>query len=128
MVERVVEGAIAAAGQGDNENLLTDLYERLDDFERYENFTDQPIGAVAARIAKDMGFEPEWRSWADMSWAKAEAKTEHPDSPFTGLVHRCPDEDDEHGRPGRRRDGSAGRLEARNSSNPPVPNPPPLTT
>ena len=94
LVERVVEGAIG--DRGDAENLLTDLYERLDEFERFENFTDQPIGAVAARISRSMGLEPDWRQWAEEPWALAEAKTNHPDSPFTGLVLESEgDEDDD---------------------------------
>ncbi len=101
-VERVIEGTIG--GRSDAENLLTDLYERLDEFERFENFTDQPIGAVAARIGRSMGLEPDWRQWADEPWALAEAKTNHPDSPFTGLVMESdededPDDDDGTGPP-----------------------------
>ncbi len=93
LVERVVEGAIG--GRSDAENLLTDLYERLDEFERFENFMDQPVGVVAARISKSMGLEPEWHRWADEPWARVEAKSNHPESPFTGLVMESEGDEDE---------------------------------
>jgi hypothetical protein len=58
------------------ERLLDDLDERLDDYE--DALQEAPIGALVARICKDLGVTPDWSLWDDQDWALEHLRTTAP--------------------------------------------------
>jgi len=80
---RLVEQAIEAeAGEGDVEQLLADLHERLEDPDDTADFADRPMGVLIARICRDLGVAPDWSLWEDQEWAIDEAAAKPRGSPF----------------------------------------------
>ncbi len=83
-VMEIVEQAIGDEAEGDRaEALLTELVERLERPEDEADFTDRPIGELAARICAELGLSPDWSLWKDEDWAVEEAESrERSGSPF----------------------------------------------
>jgi hypothetical protein len=44
---------------------------------------DLPLGALAARIARELGYTIVWGEWQDRDWAKAAEAASPPEAPFT---------------------------------------------
>jgi hypothetical protein len=78
-VEDAVERAIYAEAQGETaEDLLGDLYERLQDPRDDADFADRPIGELIADICKALGVTPDPSLWEDEDWAIEEARRPDP--------------------------------------------------
>ena len=77
-VENAIEDEFDAA---DAEELLDEVYERLDAYDEAE-FVDRPIGEMMARICKDLGVTPDWSLFEDEDWAVEEARTQVAGSPY----------------------------------------------
>ena len=80
-VENAIEDEFDAA---DAEELLDEVYERLDAYDEAE-FVDRPIGEMMARICKDLGVTPDWSLFEDEDWAVEEARTQVAGSPYAGV-------------------------------------------
>jgi len=93
-VRDVLEDMIEAeAGEdaGRADLMLKGLYGALDDIRQEEDFTETPISQVAGRIAKDLGFTPDWKAWARKDWARNERDVEG--SPYGPKPRIIQDED-----------------------------------
>jgi hypothetical protein len=66
----------------EDEERLTELKERLDDYERLVDFGDRPVSAFVANICKAMGLEFDWSRFEHDPWAIQEAETKPEGSPF----------------------------------------------
>jgi hypothetical protein len=88
MIEHAVERVIARQETDDeddddeNDDLGGDLYERLDEYERFTDFTDRPVSAFVATLCDAMGLEFDWSQFAHDAWAVDEAETQPDGSPF----------------------------------------------
>jgi hypothetical protein len=84
-VERIVE-RVAREACGEDEaaldRLMTDAVERLDDEDLYGAVLDRPVGELVALICRDLGLDPDWARLSEEAWAKAEARSGLPGSPF----------------------------------------------
>ena len=68
-VELTIERAIEAEAGGETaENLLGDLYERLEDYDLAE-FATRPVGELIVRICKQIGVTPDPSLWEDEDWS-----------------------------------------------------------
>jgi hypothetical protein len=56
--------------------------ERLDTDDIYGLVTRRPVGELVALICRDLGLDPDWDVLAEEAWAKAEAASGTPGSPF----------------------------------------------
>ena len=66
-VKRIVEASIKAnAGPRDTENLLRDLYERLEDPDIEAELGSRPIGEIVAGICRDLGITPDLSQFTDV--------------------------------------------------------------
>jgi hypothetical protein len=82
-VAEIAREAIETGGADDCVGaVLAELYERLGDDE--VDFTDRPIGALVAKICRDLGVRPDWNRWATEAWAVDEALARAPGSPYGG--------------------------------------------
>jgi hypothetical protein len=79
IAREAIEAGVADDGVGE---ALAELYERLGDDE--VDFTDRPIGALVAKICRDLGVSPDWSQWAAEAWAVDEALARAPGSPYAG--------------------------------------------
>jgi hypothetical protein len=79
MIRRAVEQVMAA---DEDEDRFDDLYERLDEYESFTDFTDRPVSAFIANICDAMGLEFDWDQFAYDPWAMKEAETRPEGSPF----------------------------------------------
>jgi hypothetical protein len=79
-VERVIERQEAEDDEDDGRG--DDLYERLDEYERFTDFTDRPVSAFVATLCDAMGLEFDWSQFAHDPWAIDEAETQPEGSPF----------------------------------------------
>ena len=93
-VRDVLEDMIEAeAGEDASraDELLKGLYSCLDVIAEEDDFTEMPISQVANRIAKDLGFTPDWKAWARKDWARNERDVEG--SPYGPKPRIVQDED-----------------------------------
>jgi hypothetical protein len=82
-VRHAVERAIETdAAESDVEHLLVDLVERMPQLDDDPGLLDLPIGALAIRFCRQMGWEPDPRLWEDEPWAIEEIRTRPAGSPF----------------------------------------------
>jgi hypothetical protein len=75
----VLEGMIEAeAGEdlGRADTLLKGLYSSLDEISAEDGFTEAPIGQIAMRVCKRLGFTPDWKAWSRKDWARKERYVE----------------------------------------------------
>jgi hypothetical protein len=79
MIEHAVERVIE---RQDDDNLGGDLYERLDEYESFTDFTDRPVSAFVATLCDAMGLEFDWAQFVHDAWAMDEAETQPEGSPF----------------------------------------------
>jgi hypothetical protein len=79
-VERVIERQETEDDEDDGRG--DDLYERLDEYERFTDFTDRPVSAFVATLCDAMELEFDWAQFAHDAWAKDEAETQPEGSPF----------------------------------------------
>jgi hypothetical protein len=79
MIERAVGRVLSDLK---DEERLTELNERLDDYERLTDFTDRPVSVFVANICKAMGLEFDWSQFEHDPWAMQEAETRPQGSPF----------------------------------------------
>jgi hypothetical protein len=87
----------AAAARGeeyDYAELLTDLRERLDDYDDYSDFGRLPVGAVVANICRVMGIAFDPALWQDEPWAVAEMAEKPEGSPYTEWQPETANDDD----------------------------------
>jgi hypothetical protein len=61
---------------------LTDLYERLEDYDDYSDLGHLPVGAVVENICRVMGLEFDPVFWQDEPWAVAEMAEKPEGSPY----------------------------------------------
>jgi hypothetical protein len=80
MIEHAVERVIAR--QDEDDDLGGDLYERLEEYESFTDFTDRPVSAFVATLCDAMGLEFDWAQFVHDAWAVDEAKTQPEGSPF----------------------------------------------
>jgi len=67
------------------ERLKGELKERLEEEDPEDIFfnrTHWPIGEAIALICQDLGLEPDWDCWENRAWARQEAETSPPGSPY----------------------------------------------
>ena len=79
MIRRAVEQVMAA---DEDEDRFDELYERLDEYESFTDFTDRPVSAFVADICNALGLEFDWDQFAYDPWAMQEAETQPEGSPF----------------------------------------------
>jgi hypothetical protein len=79
MIERAVGRLLSDLK---DEERLTELNERLDDYERLTDFTDRPVSEFVATICKAMGLEFDWSQFEHDAWAMQEAEAKAEGSPF----------------------------------------------
>jgi hypothetical protein len=79
MIRRAVEQVMAA---DEDEDRFDELYERLDEYESFTDFTDRPVSAFVADICNALGLEFDWDQFAYDPWAMQEAETKPEGSPF----------------------------------------------
>jgi len=91
----------------DVERLRDALTERLYEDEVFAGRDSWPIGEAIALICQDLGLEPDWDRWETRNWARPEAGTSPPGSPYA-TVADPPDP--------RRRTGTQQYREARGLS------------
>jgi hypothetical protein len=89
MIRRAVEQVLANQQADDDEDASTEdedrfdeLYERLDEYESFTDFTDRPVSEFVANLCDAMGLEFDWSQFAYDPWAMQEAETEPEGSPF----------------------------------------------
>ena len=119
---RAVEETIEASTRDPDEveQLKQELKERLEEEDPEDIFfnrTHWPIGEAIALICQDLGLEPDWDRWEARPWARKEAETSPPGSPYA-TVARPPDP--------HRATGTDHYRKARGL--PPLDGPPPLRT
>lgn len=85
-VERAVKKAIASRAHNPNHrgkwDLFSDLDDRLEDFDDYDEDGERPIGAVVESICKAVGLQFDPALWEQEPWAIAEIKTKPAGSPY----------------------------------------------
>jgi hypothetical protein len=84
---RAVEETIEAStcDPDEVERLKTELKERLETEDPDDIFfirTHWPIGEAIALICQDLGLDPDWDRWENRRWARKEAETSPPGSPY----------------------------------------------
>ena len=84
---RAVEETIeASTGDPDEvERLKAELKERMETEDPDDIFfvrTHWPIGEAIALICQDLGLDPDWDRWENRPWARKEAETSPPGSPY----------------------------------------------
>jgi hypothetical protein len=79
MIRRAVEQVIA---RDEDDDRFDELYERLDEYESFTDFTDRPVSAFIANICNAMGLEFDWDQFEYDPWAIQEAETKPEGSPF----------------------------------------------
>ena len=119
---RAVEETIEASTRDPDEveQLKQELKERLEEEDPEDIFfnrTHWPSGEAIALICQDLGLEPDWDRWEARPWARKEAETSPPGSPYA-TVARPPDP--------HRATGTDHYRKARGL--PPLDGPPPLRT
>lgn len=84
-VEKVIDVELTRQEEDDeepNEDLFSDLYEKLDTYENFVDYANDPIGGIAIKICRDMGLSPDPALWENQPWAIAEIENQVKDSPF----------------------------------------------
>ena len=84
-VEKVIEVELARQEEADeepNEDLFSELYEKLDVYENFVDYARDPIGGIAVKLCRDMGLSPDPALWENQPWAIAEIENQVKDSPF----------------------------------------------
>jgi hypothetical protein len=84
-VEKVIDVELARQEEDDeepNEDLFSDLYEKLDIYENFVDYANDPIGGIAVKVCRDLGLKPDPALWENEPWAIAEIETQAKDSPF----------------------------------------------
>jgi hypothetical protein len=84
-VEKVIDVEIARQEEADeepNEDLFSELYEKLDIYENFVDYAHDPIGGIAVKVCRDMGLSPDPALWENQPWAIAEIESQAKDSPF----------------------------------------------
>ena len=84
-VERIVE-RVAKDAVGEDadalDKLMTEAGDRLDDEDLYGDVLNRPVGELVALICRDLKLDPDWARLAQEPWARAEAASGAPGSPF----------------------------------------------
>ena len=85
-VSRIVTQAIEAEHTGKagytGYHLEAALSSRLEDEDVQRDIGRQPLGAIAARICRDLRLDPDWRRWEAEYWALEEIRTKATGSPY----------------------------------------------
>ena len=84
-VEKVIDVEITrqeAEDEEPNEDLFSDLYEKLDIYENFVDYANDPIGGIAVKLCRDLGLSPDPALWENQPWAIAEIEQRVKDSPF----------------------------------------------
>jgi hypothetical protein len=91
-VERAVKKAIGSRDHNpryrERWDLFSDLDDRLEDFDDYDEDGDLPIGAIVESICKVLGLTFDPSLWEHEPWAIAEIKTKPAGSPYADWVTR----------------------------------------
>jgi hypothetical protein len=66
----------------EDEDRFDELYERLDEYESFTDFTDRPVSGFVADICNALGLEFDWDQFEYEPWAMQEAETKPEGSPF----------------------------------------------
>jgi hypothetical protein len=94
--EKVIEVEIGSQeenGEEPNEDLFSDLYEKLDIYESFVDYANDPIGGIAVKVCRDLGLNPDPALWQNEAWAILEIENKAADSPFVnGEFRGAPDE------------------------------------
>jgi hypothetical protein len=84
-VEKIIDVELVRQEEEDeepNENLFSDLYEKLDIYENFVDYAEDPIGGIAVKVCRDLGLSPDPALWQNEAWAQEEIENQVPDSPF----------------------------------------------
>jgi hypothetical protein len=84
-VEKVIDVELTRQEEDDeepNEDLFSDLYEKLDTYENFVDYANDPIGGIAVKICRGLGLNPDPALWKNEPWAIEEIENEVADSPF----------------------------------------------
>jgi len=101
-VIRAVERAIDdEADELEGSDLWDEMQERLDDYERFEDFDNDPVGKIVMHICRDLKLTPDLSLWDDEPWALEEAELKPPGSPFAPKPRRSAKKSGTAGAPGR---------------------------
>jgi len=96
----MIDNAVSRLIAEQDEDLYGELYERLDEYESFTDFTDKPVSAFVSEICNAMGLEFDWDRFEYDPWAIEEAKADPPASPFAEWWHSVnDDEEDDAGPP-----------------------------
>ena len=94
-VRRAAIRAIYADGdeRDDKADLFSDLRERLEEYDDYDDFGRCSIGETAWKLCRAMGLDSDPALWADEPWAIAEMRDKPPGSPFADWLPELANDD-----------------------------------
>ena len=84
-LEQCMAETIAARAEADpaeGERLTRAFRERMADDDEFNALYGRPVSEMIGLICQDLGLEPDWDTWAEQDWARAEAKARTPGSPY----------------------------------------------
>jgi hypothetical protein len=70
-----------------DEDLYSELAERLDEYEAFTDFTDRPVSSFVSDVCKALKLKFKWDRFEYDPWAAEEAKADPPASPFAEWWH-----------------------------------------
>ncbi len=84
---QMIDNAVCRLIAEKDEDLYDELFERLDEYESFTDFTDRPVSEFVAEICTALGLEFDWKRFEHDPWAVEEAKADPPTSPFAEWWH-----------------------------------------
>jgi hypothetical protein len=85
--KKMIDNAVCRLLADQDLNLYDELYERLDEYESFTDFTDKPVSTFILEIADAMELDLDWSRFACDAWADEEIKADPPVSPLAKWWH-----------------------------------------
>jgi hypothetical protein len=96
---KMVENAVGRLLDEQELNLYDELFERLDEYESFTDFTDKPVSTFILEICDALELDFHWKRFEYDPWAVEEAKADPPASPFAVWWHLPDRDEDDDGEP-----------------------------
>ena len=84
---KMVENAVGRLLDEQDLNLYDEMFERLDEYESFTDFTDKPVSTFILEICDALELDFHWKRFEYDPWAVEEAKADPPASPFATWWH-----------------------------------------